>query len=536
MTLLIDLAIRSSLLLAAGVLLSVCLAKWSAALRHQVLAASLLAAICVMPLGLAVPGWTITVPAPAIDAAPPQTPARPLETPARSAHGAPVSPPASESPSLLVIVWLGGVVVFAGALIAGLVRVGRIAASASPVEEERWLRILEAVAARYDLTRDITIARTGSTNLLATWGLLRPQVLVPTGAAEWPLDRVHVVLCHELAHIRRHDWIVQIGAEVVRAVLWFNPLAWIACRRLRRESEQACDDEVLGSGIGAHEYAAHLIELARQCRRRGTPWVSAIPMAHPSTLERRITAMLNPRLDRQAPSRRAMASAGVLLLLVALPVAALRARQAGPAPLSGTVYDVTGGVMPGVEVTLVDANEITWVATSNASGRFEFPPVLPGKYVLRATHPAFRALRHEFELREPRDWTRAVTLQVGELTETIMIRGTREAAPDQQPSRALAEPLRVGGNIRPPRKIKDVRPIYPASMRQAGLTGVVPIEAIIGRDGSVSSVRVLSAQVHPDLAIAAVDAVRRWQFTPTLLNGVAVEVVMTVSVTFDLEG
>jgi protein TonB len=102
-----------------------------------------------------------------------------------------------------------------------------------------------------------------------------------------------------------------------------------------------------------------------------------------------------------------------------------------------------------------------------------------------------------------------------------------------KPSRP--EPVRVGGNIRPPRKVRDVRPVYPTSMHAAGRTGVVPIEAIIGRDGLVSTVRVLSAQVHPDFAIAAVDAVRQWRFTPTLLNGEPVEVVMTVSVRFDLE-
>ena len=62
----------------------------------------------------------------------------------------------------------------------------------------------------------------------------------------------------------------------------------------------------------------------------------------------------------------------------------------------------------------------------------------------------------------------------------------------------------------------------------------MPIEAVIGRDGTVTSVRVLTADVHPDFAIAAVDAVRLWKFSPTLLNGAAVEVVMNVSVTFNL--
>ena len=362
-----------------------------------------------------------------------------------------------------------------------------------PVEDGRWLDVLDTVAARYGVTRLIGLYRTDSTSLLATWGLRRPHVLLPRQSGDWTLDRVHVVLCHELAHVRRHDWLVQIGAEAVRVLLWFNPLAWITCTRLRRESEQACDDEVLGMGVGSRAYASHLLELARQCRRPGPTWVSAMPMAHPSTLERRIAAMLNPRLDRRTPSRYVMATLAVVLLLVTLPVAALRARQAGPSTLSGTIYDTTGGVLPGVEVVLVDKNEITSVVASNANGRFEFPAVAPGKYTLGINLAGFRALRQEFELRDARDWSRAVTLQVGDLRETITVRESRVAAPKPASPAGVPQPVRVGGNIRAPRKTLDVRPVYPASMREAGLMGVVPIEAIIGRDGVVLSVRVLSA-------------------------------------------
>jgi TonB family protein len=226
----------------------------------------------------------------------------------------------------------------------------------------------------------------------------------------------------------------------------------------------------------------------------------------------------------------------VALLLVALPVAALRARQAGPAPLTGTIYDVTGGVMPGVEVTLLDAEQVIQLVTTNASGRFEFAPIAAGTYVLEVKLPGFRTLRQELALRNGRDWDRAVTLQVGELQETIRVRGTRATLPKQLKSYGEgSEPVRIGGNIRPPRKLKDVKPVYPAAMREAGLSGTVPIQAIIDGEGTVSSVRVLSAQVHPDFAIAAVDAVRQWRFTPTLLNGAPVEVVMTVSVRFDLD-
>lgn len=245
--------------------------------------------------------------------------------------------------------------------------------------------------------------------------------------------------------------------------------------------------------------------------------------------------MLNPLLDRRAPSRRTIAGLAGVLLVLMLPVAALRAGQAGPAPLTGTVFDVTGGVIPGAQVALVDANNGKWTATSNARGRFELPPVGPGKFLLEVSLTGFRALRQEFELREAADWDRAVTLQIGTLSETINISATRAGLPKTPAAtESGGQPIRVGGNIRVPKKEVHVAPVYPESMRMAGLSGVVPVEAVIGVDGRVSSVRVLSAQVHPDFAIAAVDAVRQWRFTPTLLNRVPVEVTMTVTLRFSL--
>ncbi len=93
-------------------------------------------------------------------------------------------------------------------------------------------------------------------------------------------------------------------------------------------------------------------------------------------------------------------------------------------------------------------------------------------------------------------------------------------------------PLRVGGAIRPPEKIRHVAPIYPSIAQAAHVSGVVILEAVIGEDGSVRNVTVLrSARLLDD---AAIEAVRQWRFTPTLLNGQAVAVVMTVTVGFTL--
>jgi protein TonB len=95
-------------------------------------------------------------------------------------------------------------------------------------------------------------------------------------------------------------------------------------------------------------------------------------------------------------------------------------------------------------------------------------------------------------------------------------------------------PIRVGGNIRVPLKLHDVRPAYPESMRAEGREADVQLEATIAGDGSVSAAHVVSAQIHPDFAIAAIDAVRQWRYSPTLLNGKPIEVVMTVAVRFSL--
>ena len=545
MTLLIGLAIRSSVVLAGGLLITACLAKHSAALRHRVLATSLLGAALVTPFSIVLPSWEVTLPAGVIDASPALTSSLlPAETrrveaaagqPRAGTGAADASAPLLLPLWIVAVGWLAGAFAAAGPLVVGLLRVRRMASRATPVDDARWIQMRDDIARRIGLARDVVIARTDSSDLLATWGILRPQVLVPRDSGDWTLQRVHVVLCHELAHIRRQDWLVQMGAETLRALLWFNPLAWMVCRRVRRESEQACDDEVLGMGVVGRDYAGHLLELARQCRRPGSTWAAALPMAHPSTLERRIVAMLNPRLDRRAPSRRAVATLVGLLLLVTLPLASLRAGQAGTAPLVGTIYDASGGVLPGVKVSLTDASQATATAVSNASGRFEFPAVNPGAYVMEATLPGFRPLQHEFELSEVTDWNRAVTLQVGQIQETVVVSAPRTAGVDTARSARGPVPIRVGGNVRAPRKEVHVNPVYPASMQEAGFSGVVPVEAIIGRDGAVSSVRVLSAQAHPELATAAVDAVRQWRFTPTLLNKQPVEVVMTVTVRFDLE-
>lgn len=97
-------------------------------------------------------------------------------------------------------------------------------------------------------------------------------------------------------------------------------------------------------------------------------------------------------------------------------------------------------------------------------------------------------------------------------------------------AKAKAAAVRIGGQIKPPTKIKDVQPVYPAIARTARVAGVVTIEATIGPDGKVIDATVVRS--IPLLDQAALDAVQQWEYTPTLLNGVPVPVLVTVTINF----
>jgi TonB family protein len=107
------------------------------------------------------------------------------------------------------------------------------------------------------------------------------------------------------------------------------------------------------------------------------------------------------------------------------------------------------------------------------------------------------------------------------------------AAPAPAGAPGSGGPVRVGGNIGPPKKITDVKPVYPPIAQSAKVSGIVIIEATIGADGRVTDARVLRS--IPLLDQAALEAVRQWEFVPTLLNGVPTAIIMSVTVNFALE-
>ncbi len=110
-----------------------------------------------------------------------------------------------------------------------------------------------------------------------------------------------------------------------------------------------------------------------------------------------------------------------------------------------------------------------------------------------------------------------------------IIGGTGSTPP---PPKATPARIRVGGNVQQAKLISQPKPVYPPLARQARISGVVRLQAIIDKDGSVQELQVISG--HPLLVQSALDAVRQWRYQPTLLNNEPVQVVTTIDVNFVL--
>jgi TonB family protein len=550
--LLVETTVKSSLLILAALAAVACLRRQSAALRHWILSGAIVAATLSPVLGLVMPAWHVPLDSispprlkPMAVAAPsPRVPAsRPADIGPRQ-EGAGMSRPGADV--LVPTAWLAGTGVSLLILLVGLGRLAWLASGARRVTDGRWAAGALEVAREFGLRRPVVILQSDHPSLLVTWGFVAPKVILPRTAEDWTDARIRVVLSHELAHIKRGDWLIQMLAESVRAAYWFNPVMWIACRRLRLESERATDDLVLHAGINGSEYASHLLELARAFAR-SRPWVPAPAIARPSSLERRVSAMLNARISR-APITRA-ARLGIVAALSAVAIAVASA-QGTFSTFSGTVFDPLNGFLPGVTMTLTNTQSgAKHEIRSDRTGHFEFVGLPPGSYSLQAILPGFSVLTGTLDL-TGRDVQRDVTLKVGSLQETITVSASRR---DASQVTAAPAPVRrqahdkfaamktcsestpyggtMGGNLRQPMKLVDVKPRYPSELPDAGIGGVFVFAARIGADGTVIDLQTTSG-TNPDLELAAATAIRQWEFTPTLLNCVAIEVPMTVTVSF----
>jgi TonB family protein len=459
--------------------------------------------------------------------------------------------------SLLVLILSAGAAGRTAWLGTGVYRLRRLRRCGEPAPDDEHAELQARLATHAEIRYAAEVRQP------VTFGLRRPVVMLPASLRDHPAAIRDAVLTHELVHVRRRDWASVLVEETVRACLWFHPVMWWLISRVQLAREEVVDATAVAATGRRADYLRALLAFADD-----VPLAPAPAFARRRHLFRRIVLLSTEDL-MSAP--RIVVSAAAVTLVVALGSWSVT----GAFPLQGEANSIVQAQPGPVEQRAI-------VATSGAMlprRIYNDPPVFPPQ-VLGETTSASVTLRtivdeagNVAELR-----LAGYALQRGDVSAVVSAGPDsvmRVESPDleafiqsaasgvrhsryEPPSRgaiafntvvqfaAAAETivrdmpiservthdgaLRVGGNIRTPRKIQDARPVYPQEARDAGVQGVVIVEVRVEPDGRVGSARVLRS--IPLLDQAALDAVRQWEFEPTLLNGAPVAVVMTVTIQF----
>jgi len=364
-----DVWLKGAAVLLAAAGLALCMRRASAAAQHLLWSAAVAGLVLLPFASAALPRWSLSLPAswfansdvaepvlmvaaPAayeaptvIDAAfaPAEIAAPPQLAPTISAESATsntLAAPKSDAERalnvrlLLAAIWTCGVVAALAPLAIGLASLRRLRRTSRVLADGAASEALRSLRAEYGLRRRVELLESRSRAIPMTWGVLRPVIVLPADSQTWPAERLRAVLLHELAHVARFDWLMQLASQVARAIHWFNPLAWLAARKVQALQELACDDRVLGVGLLAADYAEQLLAVTSGRRISRTLAAAGLAMGRERRLECRLRAILDPSRNRRTPSRRrALVSLAIALAaLVSLASANFRVAAAEPAP------------------------------------------------------------------------------------------------------------------------------------------------------------------------------------------------------------
>lgn len=204
--------------------------------------------------------------------------------------------------SWIVIAWMAGVVVLSLRMACGLLWVGRLRRAGSHDADGAWQSRLDRLAARLGIARRVALRLMPGEGSPLTAGWLRPVVLLPLAVAtRMPVDLVEALLAHELAHVRRHDYLVNVLQGVVEALLFYHPAVWWLSHRIRVERELVADDLAATALGDRRRLALALSGLDRVLGERTVPDRSAAfpthlaPAAHGGQLMSRIQQLIRPQ-------------------------------------------------------------------------------------------------------------------------------------------------------------------------------------------------------------------------------------------------
>jgi TonB family protein len=521
----------------------------------------------------------------------------------------------------LTPLWITGVSLIYLRRVAGGIAVQGLRRRGICSAPEHWQMRLNQLGAQLRVSRPIQLLESALAEAPAVLGHFRPLILVPAGLlAGLPPAQMEAILLHELAHIRRHDYLLNVLQRLAEGLFFYHPCIWWISRVMRVERENCCDDLALSISGDAHEYAGALAALEQHRQAVAEPAVAATG----GNMVKRIRRVLYP-----AKSNTPWVSFLAAALLILAAAAALAARP--PQSLEPGSPDVQSQ-KPGeaakklnryskwlnedVVYIINDDEKAAFLALPTDEERDNFierfwekrnpsPGAAENEFKeehyrriayanehFQTTIPGWRTPRGQlYIVYGPPDnieshpegtprvygsgpaevWTynhlppdgESVSFTVASLKsggEVVLTPGTRsylrnpvslptpsvvgrvaaaspsEGAPDSRRETshdaAPVQRIRISAGVADGMVVEKVPPVYPEIAQQARIQGDVVLRAVIGPDGAVQNLQLVSG--HPVLAPAAMEAVRQWRYQPYLLNGSPVEVETVVSIPFSL--
>lgn len=300
---------KSTVILGSVILLGKLLRRQSASFKRAVYSTGILTMLCFMVIAPISPRWTLNNPdwlsvfgnekashnQMAIEPDSPEFQSQDGRLGIKSDSGNKLGRDRVFSLTITVFtfVWLTLALFLLGKLIANLFRLKRLRQSSSLETDGSINRLMQEIAGKAGCEKQsVTILRSETIEMPVTWGIFRHFILIPKGFEELPAENYRFILIHELAHIKRLDFVNRIFAEFLCAILWFQPLAWTARKSLKEAQERAADDRVLEMGEKASGYAKLLLE----CNDRllGTGFSVVPGVVEQKGLKSRLEAILNP--------------------------------------------------------------------------------------------------------------------------------------------------------------------------------------------------------------------------------------------------
>jgi beta-lactamase regulating signal transducer with metallopeptidase domain len=338
--------IKTTAALVPAVLIAAILRRRSAALRHFILSVFLIGLLLIPILPSIDKGWkTPLLPSWATlgwRAVPAKRPAavRPVEeifeagtifeatSPVTSADRAPErrlteakvrrNALAGRLPQgLLPVIWASGLIVLLLRLGLGLLGASRLSREGRSLDDPVWRRLLQRFLSLVAIRRWVRLKSHGKIVVPLTWGIIRPVILMPDDSRNWDEDKRSAALFHELSHVKRVDFAVMLLVRLSLALFWFNPLAWVVFRMLKKDQEKACDELVLKAGIKPSAYAAALLQFKRSAGAAWSPSAALLGLFAKSQLNDRLASILRQKVTFKEVKMktRIMATATIIFVM-----------------------------------------------------------------------------------------------------------------------------------------------------------------------------------------------------------------------------